>query len=511
MSTGLFFEFCSVNSYRNVFLYLAQVCKRTEDGHQNPFVGEIGVKLLRFLFSSGSFDVAYDLLKYYPELASTTSPDDNMTPLQWLAMFYPSRKAYNFYQRFVYSHVPAETYSLDDAIKKIDTERNYSIDDAVKKILGTQNQGTYWANIFTKSFVYSVIERIYLKIWKVAQLLAPHIKQLQKDKVNHNLAFTILKFMCEETHKSNSVNDEQLYDASLGAVMFDKPEVLELITRISPQLIWTRGSSGYSLAQFSILNRSVNAYNVLINKVPLDIVFVDDNGNNFLHLAGKRSLLSSTHGTGAALQMQRELQWFQEVSDFVRPMERTGKNFEQETPIMVFKKEHENLRRDGEEWMKKRANLYTITAALIITIVLAAAFNVPGGYKAVYETRSSFNIFAVSDVMSLITSTTSLLLFRSLLTARYADEDFLYNLPNRLMLGLVMLFMSTTTMLIAFSATFYTMFWLESSWILIVIGAITCLSIALFVALQLPFLVELISSTYGRGMFRKRSELRTAS
>ncbi|KAI3741856.1 hypothetical protein L1987_59534 [Smallanthus sonchifolius] len=197
---------------------------------------------------------------------------------------------------------------LDDAIKKLDTEKNYSLDDAVKKILGTENQGTYWANIFTKSFVYS----------------APHIKQLQEDKVKHNLAFTILKFMCKETRKSNSVNDEQLYNASLEAVMFDKPE---------------------------------------------------------------------------------------EVSNFVRPAERT---------------------------------------------------------------------------------------------ARYADEDFHYNLPKRLTLGLVMLFMSTGTMLIAFSATLYIMFWLESSWILIIIGAITCLPIALFVALQLPLLVELISSTYGRGMFRKR-------
>ncbi|GKB09506.1 ankyrin repeat family protein, partial [Tanacetum coccineum] len=63
----------------------------------------------------------------------------------------------------------------------------------------------------------------------------------------------------------------------------------------------------------------------------------------------------------------------------------------------------------GIEWMKKTADSYTITAALIITIVFAAAITVPGGNnsdtgKPIYETKASLIIFAISDAISLLSS-----------------------------------------------------------------------------------------------------------
>ena len=178
--------------------------------------------------------------------------------------------------------------------------------------------------------------------------------------------------------------------------------------------------------------------------------------------------------------------------------------------MMVFRKEHKELRREGEEWIKKTADSYTITPALIITIVFAAAITVPGGTdgdtgKAIYETKPSFIIFAISDAISLFTSTTSLLLFLSVLTARYQEEDFLFKLPNRLLFGLLMLYLSVISMMVAFSATLYIMFGQEKAWIVIPIAALACLPIASFTALQFHLLVELISSTYGRGIFDKHN------
>ncbi|KAM0071662.1 putative PGG domain-containing protein [Helianthus debilis subsp. tardiflorus] len=478
---------------------MLQVCKQQSE-HQNPFVGENGVKFLSFTIATGSFDVAFDLLKYYPELASTTVPSP-WTPLQFL-MLSMRGKRYNFYQRFVYTYVPAEIRNLEDAIKNC----------------GIENQETYQANLVTKSFIYSVMEKFYVKFWKVTLLQVPHIKQLHKDKVNQTLALTILKFICEEIHKLKSNHIEQLYDACLAAMLNDTPEVIELIARICPQLVWARDSQGCSLIGHSIVFRSKYAYNFLMHQVSPDkyfyIAYSYNDGNNLLHLAGKRAFIDDPNG--AALQMQRDLQWFQEVSNFVRPEERTVENFEQETPLMLFKKEHKDLRQQGEKWVKNTARSYTVTAAFIFAIALVAALTVPGGNnkdtgKAVDETVLSFIIFAVSDVMSMIISGASLLLFRSFDTARYADEDFLYNLPKSLILGLVMLFMSVATMLIAFSATLYIMFALESSWILILVAAIACLPIALFVTLQLPLLVELISSTYACGTFGKRRELAATS
>nr|GEY91325.1 ankyrin repeat family protein [Tanacetum cinerariifolium] len=208
---------------------------------------------------------------------------------------------------------------------------------------------------------------------------------------------------------------------------------------------------------------------------------------------------------------KRELQWFEEVKKLVNPKHRQTQNKKGDTPMIVFRREHEKLRKEGEEWMKKTADSYTITAALIITIVFAAAITIPGGNnddngKPIYERNTTFIIFTVSDAVSLFTSTTSLLLFLSILTARYADEDFLYRLPKRLILGLTMLFLSVTSMMIAFSATLYIMFGQGKQWILIPIGALACLPIASFVTLQFPLLVELVSSTYGQGIFGKQDD-----
>ncbi|KAD3337815.1 hypothetical protein E3N88_33336 [Mikania micrantha] len=502
-----------MNSHKTTFLYLLQMCKHhiglsQKDGYHNPFEGERGSSLLCGTISAGFLDVACDLLKDYPQLASTKFTN-TVAPLWCIARkwdAYPSAKRYNFYQQFVYSYVPVENYGVED----------------IQKIHDIENQETYKANRIMKSYVYPAdltsLNDIVLILSSSYQLsTVSHVKQLHEDKVKHNRALTILNFICEEVGKLRSNHAQHCYDAYISAVETNTPEVIRQITRIFPHYIRVKDKKGFSLAQRSIMNRCEHVYNFLVHELTQDKYFHmisrDNEGNNLAHLAGRLAPSDKLNKvTGAALQMQRELQWFQEVCNFIRPSERDAMNSKQETPIMVFRKEHKDLRKEGEEWMKKTADSYTITAALIITIVFAAAITVPGGNngdtgKPVFESEPSFIIFVVSDAISLFTSTTSLLFFLSILTARYAEEDFLYKLPKRLILGLVMLFVSVTTMLIAFSASLYVMFGLENPWILIPIAAITCLPIASFVTLQLPLLVDLISSTYGRGIFGKRANL----
>ncbi|GKA08105.1 ankyrin repeat-containing domain, PGG domain protein [Tanacetum coccineum] len=118
---------------------------------------------------------------------------------------------------------------------------------------------------------------------------------------------------------------------------------------------------------------------------------------------------------------------------------------------------------EGEKWIKSIAESYTITAALITTIVFAAAITMPG----------------------------------------FAEQDFLIKLPRRLMIGLAALFISTTAMIIAFAATLFFVFGNKNSWMLIPIGALTCLPITFFVPWQFPLVADLISATYGRSIFVK--------
>ncbi|EOX92462.1 Ankyrin repeat family protein, putative [Theobroma cacao] len=181
----------------------------------------------------------------------------------------------------------------------------------------------------------------------------------------------------------------------------------------------------------------------------------DKDSNNMLHQAAFLAPSSQLDRvSGAALQMQRELQWFKEVESVVQPKYREMVNNHFKTPRALFTDQHQKLVEQGEQWTKETAESCTVVTALIVTIVFSAVFTVPGGYDEagvpLYLLRSSFLIFIISDALSLFTSTTSLLMFLGILTSRYREEDFLQTVPTKLMIGLSMLFFSLATMMIAF-------------------------------------------------------------
>ncbi|MFS7956325.1 putative PGG domain-containing protein [Helianthus anomalus] len=154
----------------------------------------------------------------------------------------------------------------------------------------------------------------------------------------------------------------------------------------------------------------------------------------------------------------------------------------------------------GETWMKTTAESSSITAALIVTVVFAASITVPGGKKEsgipVFQKDIAFTIFAVFNAFSLFTSTTSLLLFLSILTTRFSEIDFLVSLPRRLIFGLFTLFLSTTSMIVAFGAILFLVFCGQRPWMIAPIIGFVCLPISIIVAIKLPLLVDLIKSTF---------------
>nr|GEZ00101.1 ankyrin repeat-containing domain, PGG domain protein [Tanacetum cinerariifolium] len=113
----------------------------------------------------------------------------------------------------------------------------------------------------------------------------------------------------------------------------------------------------------------------------------------------------------------------QNASDVVQKM-----NYVDETPEVVFTREHKDLVSEGEKWMKTTPESYTITAGLITTIVFATAITVPGGNNQdsgipIFTNSVAFITFAVADAISLFTAVTSLLMFLSIITTRFAEQD----------------------------------------------------------------------------------------
>ncbi|XP_021992207.2 uncharacterized protein LOC110889025 [Helianthus annuus] len=477
-----------INSHKDTFLYLLDVTK----GNRYPFTytGNMGVTLLSNVIFAGYFDIALDLITRYPELATTIPPDNVDAPLMAIARkadAFKSGCSLAFFDSLIYKYVPLK---LESPISN--------------KKLGKMN-------LFT-----SVLHEINRVVWKVLGRFVRHITHVQKLKLEHHQALALVKYLCQEISALNLQSNSVYYSGTIiEAASNGAYEVVQEIVDTFPQAIWYADKNGHYMIQLAILHRCEMVYNLtyqMSDHKHFHKTLKDDNNNNLLHLAGKLAPQQKLNlVSGAALQMQRELQWFKEIETFVHPKYKTEKNIFDHTPEMLFTKEHIKLVRDGEEWMKKTADSYTITAGLITTIVFAAAIIVPGGNNGdtghpIYARELSFLIFAIADAISLFTSTTSLLLFLSILTARYAEQDFLYTLPSRLIMGLATLFLSTTSMMIAFGASLYLLFGQGKDWILIPIAALSCLPVTCFVTLQFPLLVELISCTYGRGLFGKQSD-----
>ncbi|OIT05469.1 hypothetical protein A4A49_33336 [Nicotiana attenuata] len=172
---------------------------------------------------------------------------------------------------------------------------------------------------------------------------------------------------------------------------------------------------------------------------------------------------------------------------------------------MVFTDEHKELVKEGEKWMKETANSCIFVASLIATVGFAAAITVPGGNNQnngfpLFSNETAFTVFAVSVAFCLFSSVASVLMF----TSRNAEGDFLRRLPKRLIIGLGTLFISMTSLMIAFGTTIYLVFGQKKGWILIPVGLAALTPVILFESLQFPLLLDMFMSTYGPSIFRKK-------
>ncbi|KAI3705250.1 hypothetical protein L1987_75484 [Smallanthus sonchifolius] len=124
----------------------------------------------------------------------------------------------------------------------------------------------------------------------------------------------------------------------------------------------------------------------------------------------------------------------------------------------------------------------------------------------IFSERLAFVVFAVSDALALFMPASSMLMFLGILTARYAVQDFLYSLPKRLIIALLSLFLSIIFMMIAFTSILYLVFGDEKRWVLGLVSSLATIPVLLFAFLQFNPLLDIISSTYGPGIFGKRGD-----
>ncbi|KAJ9557460.1 hypothetical protein OSB04_012074 [Centaurea solstitialis] len=357
---------------------------------------------------------------------------------------------------------------------------------------------------------------------QLLKLISEHVVKMPIEI--HNLIKGSAATTSKLTRTPSMVPTKQKYSSRIlfvAAEMGNTKFVVELI-RQYPDLIWKVNDDNQSIFHIAVKHRHEGIYNLLYEIGSMkDLItpLKDHNDNNMLHLVGKSAKTKRLQDvSGVALQMQRELLWFKEVEAMIPPSYRERKNKDDQTPHELFTKDHKDLVSQGEKWMKGTASQCMVVATLIATIVFAAAFTVPGGYNQDNNSKDSgipffyrkvtFIVFVVSDAISLFSSSASILMFLSILTSRYAERDFLESLPKKLMLGLTTLFLSITTMTVAFSVSFFVLYNNGLIWIPILIGFLAIMPVLLFAWLQFPLLADVIRSTYGsRYLFRPKKHI----
>ncbi|CAA2967517.1 Hypothetical predicted protein [Olea europaea subsp. europaea] len=242
--------------------------------------------------------------------------------------------------------------------------------------------------------------------------------------------------------------------------------------------------------------------------------YIDDEGNNILHLAGKLAPPSrlNTISAGPALQMQRELLWFKVRNSHGGEEDCTAflcsyENKEGKTPWELFTVEHENLRRAGEKRMKDRATSCMVCGNFNCHNCICCRLYLSRGNKEetgapIFLIDGWFTIFVIYDDVAMFSSTASIMMFLSILISRYGEDDFLFSLPAKLMVGLIALFASIVCTILTFSTTFYKE---EKQGILSKFVAILAmLPITLYAVLNCRLWISLIDSTCweSRFMFR---------
>ncbi|XP_019172760.1 PREDICTED: uncharacterized protein LOC109168172 [Ipomoea nil] len=473
---GLFPIHYAVRNHRkskDAILYFLGVTRDDEYGQPNPYAGPTGVSLLVALIEYKFYDLALQLVVSYPDLGRHNSLTGDMSALDAIVLSDCSiinKHTLNFWQSFIFY--------------------------CVSKAEST-----------TSPPIFHLISLL--------QWLARKNRDIVNKMALHHQVVKLLKCLCDQL---KTLDETQVISLTTRHALFEAtsldiwPFILN-IAEAYPMSVYFVNNMGQNILHVAVMNRSENVFNLVCGTSVL-MAYLPDNRdfykNNTLHFAAKLAPLHKLNlVSGAALQMQRELQWFKEVKKITPSKYLSSRNEDEKTPSMVFTEEHKELKEAGEKWMKDTATSCTIAAALIVTVVFAAAITVPGGNSGenglpIFTNHNAFTIFGISNAASLFTSATSLLVFLCILTSRYAEEDFLYALPKRLIIGLFTLILSIIFMMIAFSATVYLVFGQNRRGVLIIVALFACLPVTSFVLLQFPLFVALVSSTYGRGIFDQR-------
>ena len=138
-------------------------------------------------------------------------------------------------------------------------------------------------------------------------------------KLLHHEALKILGFICKEIPK---LSEFQLKEIGIDEMIHDSVklgifEFIDELIKCDPSIIWRKDGKGRTIFSHAIVLRQSKIFSLIHGFGTKKSIMAhrhDIFGNNYLHLAAKLSPPTQLeHVSGAALQMQKELQWFKVI------------------------------------------------------------------------------------------------------------------------------------------------------------------------------------------------------
>ena len=173
-----------------------------------------------------------------------------------------------------------------------------------------------------------------------------------------------------------------------------------------------------------------------------------------------------------------------------------------QTPEEIFTKTHEDLVKQGGDWLSSTANACSVVAGLLVTSTFSTATNLPEVVEGNKHSEAS-KIFASSSFVSFYTSLVAVVMFLSILTSGYREKDFLHALPWKLLLGLTAFYMSIASTLVSFTTGHFFIFrnqlkFVSSTSYIVAYALVTLFSMAVF-----PLFFHLVWATLKKVPQRK--------
>eukprot|EP00261_Vitis_vinifera_P036288 XP_019077531.1 PREDICTED: ankyrin repeat-containing protein At5g02620-like isoform X3 [Vitis vinifera] len=464
----------ALRGQKDAFLFLHGMCESSE--RANYCRRDDGRNILHCVIDEEYFDLAFQIIHHYRDLVDSVD-ENGLTPLRLLASkptAFRSGTPLSWFERIIYHCVYVED------LKEEELQQQSPQTFKRKRILeGPENYQTcmYFGDMIKTSAI---------------TIFAPNY-QKDDDAENPN-----------QGRKATSEHQEKKNTPILIAAKNGVKEMVEKILEVNPVSINDKNEEKKNVVLLAVENRQPEVYELLFKrKFRKDSVFraVDNDGNSALHLAAMLRNYQPWHIPGAALQMQWEMKWYKYVKNSMPPHFFTRYNDKKRTPKEIFTEAHSELLKKGGKWLNSTSSSCSVVATLIATVAFATSATVPGSFnenngKPNLAHQSAFNLFAVSSLIALCFSVTSLVMFLAILTSRHQEDDFHEELPRKLLFGLTALFISIAAMLVSFCAGHFFVLKDELKYAALPVYAVTCLPISFFAIAQFSLYFDLAWATF---------------